>query len=217
MRKAIRQTHPNLCKNKNWLLHHDNAFAHESFLVREFLAKNNTIMLPQPPYSPDLAPCDFFLFQKLKRQKSKTSQNTSKQNGCQKLTEHSKWPNSSLTEVRDEYQHNATKNGESNSKFAILFEQTTYVHVVSRKVSCGKTFSRNSRATSIISIQFSSASLAWIRSIAWQQIGQTPQTSHVIRKIRKTLTQFRGAAAHYRLAVNICAEQRTAVRPLSGE
>ncbi|UYV83530.1 hypothetical protein LAZ67_23001365 [Cordylochernes scorpioides] len=24
-------------------------------------------MMPQPPYSPDLAPCDFFLFPKLKR------------------------------------------------------------------------------------------------------------------------------------------------------
>ncbi|KAG5331324.1 SETMR methyltransferase, partial [Acromyrmex charruanus] len=34
---------------------------------REFLAKNNTLMMPQPPYSPDLIPCDFFLFPKLKR------------------------------------------------------------------------------------------------------------------------------------------------------
>ncbi|KAG5347613.1 MOS1T transposase, partial [Acromyrmex charruanus] len=48
-------------------LHHDNAPAHTSLLVREFLAKNNTLMMPQPPYSPDLAPCDFFLFPKLKR------------------------------------------------------------------------------------------------------------------------------------------------------
>ncbi|KAG5313395.1 MOS1T transposase, partial [Acromyrmex insinuator] len=52
---------------RNWLLHHDNAPAHTSLLVREFLAKNNTLMMPQPPYSPDLAPCDFFLFPKLKR------------------------------------------------------------------------------------------------------------------------------------------------------
>ncbi|KAG5316889.1 MOS1T transposase, partial [Acromyrmex insinuator] len=52
---------------RNWLLHHDNAPAHTSLLVREFLTKNNTLMMPQPPYSPDLAPCDFFLFPKLKR------------------------------------------------------------------------------------------------------------------------------------------------------
>ena len=41
--------------------------AHTSLLVRDFLAKNNTLMMPQPPYSPDLPPCDFFLFPKLKR------------------------------------------------------------------------------------------------------------------------------------------------------
>ena len=50
-----------------WLLHHDNAPAHSSLLVRNFLTKNNTVIMPQPPYSPDLAPCDFFLFPRLKR------------------------------------------------------------------------------------------------------------------------------------------------------
>ncbi|UYV84904.1 hypothetical protein LAZ67_X003942 [Cordylochernes scorpioides] len=67
LREAIRQKRPNLWKNKNWLLHHDNAPAHTSLLVRDFLAKSNTLMMPQPPYSPDMAPCDFFLFPKLKR------------------------------------------------------------------------------------------------------------------------------------------------------
>ncbi|UYV63879.1 hypothetical protein LAZ67_2005879 [Cordylochernes scorpioides] len=67
LREAIRQKRPDLWKNKNWLLHHDNAPAHTSLLVRDFLAKNNTLMMPQLPYSPDLAPCDFFLFPKLKR------------------------------------------------------------------------------------------------------------------------------------------------------
>ena len=33
----------------------------------EFLAKHNTVMMPQPPYSPDMAPCDFFLFPKMKK------------------------------------------------------------------------------------------------------------------------------------------------------
>ncbi|UYV70979.1 hypothetical protein LAZ67_8001310 [Cordylochernes scorpioides] len=67
LREAIRQKRPDLWKNKNWLLHHDNAPAHTSLLVRDFLAKNNTLMMPQPPHSPDLAPCDFFLLPKLKR------------------------------------------------------------------------------------------------------------------------------------------------------
>jgi hypothetical protein len=35
-------------------------------LIRDFLANTNTIMLPQPPYSPDLAPGNFSFFPKLK-------------------------------------------------------------------------------------------------------------------------------------------------------
>jgi len=51
---------------KSWLLHHDNAPAHNALGIWEFLAKYNIAVLDQPPYSPDLAPCDFFLFSKLK-------------------------------------------------------------------------------------------------------------------------------------------------------
>ena len=40
-------------------------------LVREFLAKNKTIIMPQSPYSTDLGPGDFFLFPKLKPVKGK--------------------------------------------------------------------------------------------------------------------------------------------------
>ncbi|UYV74923.1 hypothetical protein LAZ67_12001814, partial [Cordylochernes scorpioides] len=58
LREAIRQKRPDLWKNKNWLLHHDNAPAHTSLLVRDFLAKNKTLMMPQPLYSPVLAPLE---------------------------------------------------------------------------------------------------------------------------------------------------------------
>jgi hypothetical protein len=34
--------------------------------VREFLAKKSILKLDHPPYSPDLAPCDFWLFPKRK-------------------------------------------------------------------------------------------------------------------------------------------------------
>ncbi|UYV76498.1 SMARCD2 [Cordylochernes scorpioides] len=44
----------------------DNARPHTAHLVTGFLAKNGTQILPQPPYSPDTAPNDFFLFPKLK-------------------------------------------------------------------------------------------------------------------------------------------------------
>ena len=40
--------------------------AHTLRLVREFLVKNKTVNMPQPPYSVDLAYGDFFLFSKLK-------------------------------------------------------------------------------------------------------------------------------------------------------
>ena len=50
-----------------WLLHYENAPAHNALGIREFLAKNNIAVLEQPPYSLDLAPCDFFLFPKLKQ------------------------------------------------------------------------------------------------------------------------------------------------------
>jgi histone-lysine N-methyltransferase SETMAR len=51
----------------NWQLHHDNAPAHSSHLIQSFLAKRGITVLRQAPYSPDMAPCDFWLFPKLKR------------------------------------------------------------------------------------------------------------------------------------------------------
>ena len=48
------------------LFHHDNAPAHSSMVARDVLRKFRWETLPHPPYSPDLAPSDFFLFPKLK-------------------------------------------------------------------------------------------------------------------------------------------------------
>ena len=55
-----------LWETRSWLLHHDNAPAHNALGIWEFLARSNIAVLEQIPYSPDLAPCDFFLFPKLK-------------------------------------------------------------------------------------------------------------------------------------------------------
>ena len=38
----------------------------DTLLIREFLMKHEAAVVPQPPYSPDLALADFFLFPKLK-------------------------------------------------------------------------------------------------------------------------------------------------------
>ncbi|UYV83859.1 hypothetical protein LAZ67_X000450 [Cordylochernes scorpioides] len=66
LREAIRKKRPEKWTNGDWILHHDNARPHTAHLVTSFLAKNGTEILPQPPYSPDIAPNDFFLFPKLK-------------------------------------------------------------------------------------------------------------------------------------------------------
>ena len=44
----------------------DNAAAHQSVLVKDFLAKINVAVLEHPPYLSDLAPADFYLFSGLK-------------------------------------------------------------------------------------------------------------------------------------------------------
>lgn len=47
-------------------LHQDNARPHVSKKMIEFFEKKKIELVPHPPYSPDLAPCDFFLFPTLK-------------------------------------------------------------------------------------------------------------------------------------------------------
>lgn len=48
------------------LLHWDNARPHHSAVVQGFLDDTDVRVLRHPPYSPDLAPCDFWLFSVLK-------------------------------------------------------------------------------------------------------------------------------------------------------
>lgn len=64
LRKRVMRVRPNI-KN-SWVLHHDNAPCHTAISVNRFLASKNIPVAPQPPYSPDLSPCDFFLFPQLK-------------------------------------------------------------------------------------------------------------------------------------------------------
>jgi len=66
LRNAVRSKRPELWENQTWMLHHDNAPAHASLLIRSYLAKHQTSVVPHPPCSPNLAPADFFLFPKLK-------------------------------------------------------------------------------------------------------------------------------------------------------
>ena len=46
---------------------HDNASSYKCEVVKSFLASVKVKVLNHPPYSPDLSPCDFFLFPRLKK------------------------------------------------------------------------------------------------------------------------------------------------------
>ena len=62
----IRQKRSATWARKTRVLHHGNASAHTT-LLKQFLISNKITTLHHPPYSPDLAFCDFILFLKLKR------------------------------------------------------------------------------------------------------------------------------------------------------
>jgi len=66
LRESVRRRRPDMWKNASWILHHDKAPAHKALSVKRCLAKNKIPVMEHPPYSPDLAPCDFFLFPKIK-------------------------------------------------------------------------------------------------------------------------------------------------------
>ena len=66
---TLRKKRPQMCSSGDWFLHHDNAPAHTALSVQQFLVKNKMTVIPHPPYSPDLALCDFFLFPRIKRKR----------------------------------------------------------------------------------------------------------------------------------------------------
>ena len=64
--KRFRRKRPTLFKSGQWHFHQDNVPVHNSILVTGYLTKMGIKTLPQPPYIPDFAPCDFWLFPKLR-------------------------------------------------------------------------------------------------------------------------------------------------------
>ena len=65
-RKRFLGKMPALFKSGQWQFHQDNAPVHNSILVTDYLPKMGIKAVPQPPYCLYLAPCDFWLFPKLK-------------------------------------------------------------------------------------------------------------------------------------------------------
>ena len=50
------------------IFHGDNANPHRTWIINEFLLENHVEQYQNSAYSPDLSPCDFFLFPKLRIQ-----------------------------------------------------------------------------------------------------------------------------------------------------
>jgi histone-lysine N-methyltransferase SETMAR len=59
-------TSTRLKKFSSFYFHHDNAPAHSAKLTSNYLEETDIKILAHPPYSPDLAPADFYLFPKVK-------------------------------------------------------------------------------------------------------------------------------------------------------
>lgn len=66
LKEEVKQKRPHLAKKKI-RYHHDNAPSHSSLIAQGKLYELGFELVPQPPYSPDLAPSDFYLFPNLKR------------------------------------------------------------------------------------------------------------------------------------------------------
>jgi histone-lysine N-methyltransferase SETMAR len=60
---------------QDWFFHWDSVPVHTVTTVQEYLAAKGVKMLCHPPYSPDLAPADFFLFSRVKSELAGLSMN----------------------------------------------------------------------------------------------------------------------------------------------
>lgn len=64
--EKIRLKKSEFWRDNSWFFHHDHAPADSVLSNRQFCVKNRMTVLPQPPYLPNLALCDFFLFGRIK-------------------------------------------------------------------------------------------------------------------------------------------------------
>ncbi|GFT09067.1 histone-lysine N-methyltransferase SETMAR [Trichonephila clavipes] len=65
LNNAVEEKLLELTNRKGAVFHHDNARPHTSLVTRQKLFELGWDVLPHPPYSPDLAPSDYFLFRSL--------------------------------------------------------------------------------------------------------------------------------------------------------
>ena len=65
-RKRFHRKRSALFKSGQCHFHQDNAPVHNSIIVTDYLTKMDIKTVAQPPYSPDLGPCDIWFFPKLR-------------------------------------------------------------------------------------------------------------------------------------------------------
>jgi len=65
LRETVKRKLLEIWTTKFRFLLHDNAPAHRSVLVKDFLAKNSVTTLEYPPYSLELTAADFYLFPRM--------------------------------------------------------------------------------------------------------------------------------------------------------
>ena len=66
LKEALRRKRPHLWKDYSFILHQDNASPHTSDFTMGRMKKWGFNLLEHPPNSPDMAPCDFSIFPKMK-------------------------------------------------------------------------------------------------------------------------------------------------------
>ena len=65
-RKRFRRKRPAPFKSGQWHFHRDDTLVHNSIGVTDYLTKIGIKIDSQPPYNPDLDPCEFWLFPKFR-------------------------------------------------------------------------------------------------------------------------------------------------------
>jgi hypothetical protein len=65
LRESVRRKQQELWRNR-WILNQDNAKAHKALSIKQCLTNKNITLLGHPSNLPDLAPCEFYLFPRIK-------------------------------------------------------------------------------------------------------------------------------------------------------